>query len=83
MALPRRPRRQSCGFLNPDLSPPERTVAQVEGWILGVRSLIRTGKERDDSSTWNSCAGMCLAYTKRHEKGYETLTPPIPRGSNR
>jgi hypothetical protein len=28
-------------FLNPDLSPPERTVAQVEGWILGVPGLIR------------------------------------------
>jgi hypothetical protein len=24
-------------FLEPDLTPPERTVAQVEGWILGVR----------------------------------------------
>jgi hypothetical protein len=24
-----------AGFLNPDLSPPERAVAQVEGWILG------------------------------------------------
>jgi hypothetical protein len=24
------------GFLNPSLSPAERTVAQVEGWILGV-----------------------------------------------
>lgn len=23
-------------FLKPDLSPPERTVAEVEGWILGV-----------------------------------------------
>jgi hypothetical protein len=23
-------------FLNPDLTPPERAVAQVEGWILGV-----------------------------------------------
>lgn len=23
-------------ILNPDLSPPERTVAQVEGWILGI-----------------------------------------------
>ena len=22
--------------LNPELTPPERTVAQVEGWILGV-----------------------------------------------
>ena len=25
-----------AGFLKPDLTPPERTVAQVEGWILGV-----------------------------------------------
>jgi hypothetical protein len=25
-----------AAFLNPDLSPPERTLAQVEGWILGV-----------------------------------------------
>jgi len=25
-----------AGFLKPDLSPAERTVAQVEGWILGV-----------------------------------------------
>jgi hypothetical protein len=23
-------------FLNPNLTPPERTVAEVEGWILGV-----------------------------------------------
>jgi hypothetical protein len=30
-------------FLNPDLSPPERTLAQVEGWILGVPGLIRAG----------------------------------------
>ena len=27
--------------LNPDLTPPERAVAQVEGWILGVPGLIR------------------------------------------
>lgn len=25
-----------AGFLNPALSPPKRSVAQVEGWILGV-----------------------------------------------
>lgn len=25
-----------AAFLNPGLSSPERTVAQVEGWILGV-----------------------------------------------
>jgi hypothetical protein len=23
-------------FLKPDLTPPERAVAQVEGWMLGV-----------------------------------------------
>jgi hypothetical protein len=27
-------------LLNPDLTPSERTVAQVEGWILGVPGLI-------------------------------------------
>jgi hypothetical protein len=35
-------------FLNPDLSPPERTLAQAEGWILGVPGLIRACRERDD-----------------------------------
>ena len=25
-----------AGFLEPELTPPERTVAQMEGWILGV-----------------------------------------------
>jgi hypothetical protein len=30
-------------FLKPNLTPPERTVAQVEGWILGVPGLIRAG----------------------------------------
>jgi hypothetical protein len=28
-----------AGFLKPDLTPPERAVAQVEGWILGVPGL--------------------------------------------
>jgi hypothetical protein len=35
-------------FLKPELSPPERTVAQVEGWILGVPGLIRSKKAQDD-----------------------------------
>lgn len=30
-----------AAFLNPDLSPNERTQAQVEGWILGVTTSIR------------------------------------------
>ncbi len=33
-------------FLKPNLTPPERAVAQVEGWILSVPGLIRT-PERD------------------------------------
>ncbi len=28
-------------FLNPELSPPERALAEVEGWILGVGGMIR------------------------------------------
>lgn len=32
-------------FLKPDLTPPERTLARVEGWILGVPGLIRARKE--------------------------------------
>ena len=27
---------QLTRFLNPDLTPPQRTVAGVEGWIFGV-----------------------------------------------
>ena len=35
--LARADRDASLGALfKPELSPPERTVAQVEGWILGV-----------------------------------------------
>ena len=30
-----------AALLKPELSPPERTLAQVEGWILGVPGLIR------------------------------------------
>ncbi|MCA3295879.1 MAG: hypothetical protein ING13_16515, partial [Roseomonas sp.] len=27
-----------AGFLQPDLAPQEKVIAQVEGWILGVGS---------------------------------------------
>ena len=30
-----------AAFLNPDLSPPERALVQVEGWILGVTNTAR------------------------------------------
>jgi hypothetical protein len=39
-----------AAFLNPDLSPPERAMAKVEGWILGVANSgyrpIRVPKQR-------------------------------------
>jgi hypothetical protein len=35
-----------AALLNPDLSPSERTLAQVEGWILGVPGLIRSEPSR-------------------------------------
>jgi hypothetical protein len=44
-----------AALLNPDLSPPERTLAQLEGWILGVPGLIRSVKGLDDSTTSNAC----------------------------
>jgi hypothetical protein len=44
-----------AAFLNPDLSLPERTLAQVEGWILGVPGLIRAGKGCDDSAKSPTC----------------------------
>ncbi|WP_376800523.1 hypothetical protein, partial [Candidatus Raskinella chloraquaticus] len=42
-----------AAFMNPELTPAERTVAQVEGWILGVpgRSRIggKSGKTREET----------------------------------
>lgn len=43
-------------FLKPDFPPAERSVAQVEGWILGVPGLVRSGEGRDASVTPNACA---------------------------
>ena len=42
-----------AAFLKPELTPPERKVAQVEGWILGVPGLIRSdlGRKGIDSHT--------------------------------
>jgi hypothetical protein len=37
-----------AGFLKPNLLPAERSVAQVEGWILGVPGLVRTAGEGAD-----------------------------------
>jgi len=43
-----------AGFLKPDLSPADRSVAQVEGWILGVPGLIRAAGPREDASIRHS-----------------------------
>ena len=43
------------GFLDPNLTPPERSVAQVEGWILGVPGLIRDAGGEHPGSDGNSC----------------------------
>jgi hypothetical protein len=40
-----------AGFLQPELSPAERAVAQVEGWILGVPGISRTAGQREDFDT--------------------------------
>jgi hypothetical protein len=42
-------------LLKPDLTPSERAVAQVEGWILGVPGLIRAGKGGDYSAKSTTC----------------------------
>lgn len=34
-------------YLEPDLTPPERTIAQVEGWILGVTSRPGRSMEKE------------------------------------
>lgn len=36
--------RSLAKYLNPDLSPPERTVARVEGWIIGVDGALRRSR---------------------------------------
>jgi len=42
-------------FLKPDLSPGERAVAQIEGWILGVPGVIRAAGQRENSATSAAC----------------------------
>jgi hypothetical protein len=44
-----------AGFLKPDLSPAERAMAQVEGWISGMPGLIRAAGQREDSATPAAC----------------------------
>ena len=44
-----------AAFLKPELSPLERTLAKIEGWISGVPGLIRAGKGCDDSAKSPTC----------------------------
>lgn len=50
-----------AAFLNPDLSPPERTLAQVEGWILGVTN----STHRPRGVTTQKAAGPTTAPPKK------------------
>ena len=51
-----------AALLNPDLSPPERTLAQVEGWILGVPGLIRAeGRATGPAFAWRRRIVRALA----------------------
>lgn len=47
-----------ANFMKPDLTPPERALAQVEGWMLGVPGLIRAGQERDNPTSAACCAPL-------------------------
>jgi hypothetical protein len=44
-----------AAFLKPELHPAERTVAQVEGWILGVPGRSRFGGKSGKSSEETDC----------------------------
>jgi hypothetical protein len=44
-----------AAFLKPELTPAERAVAQVEGWILGVPGLIHAAGKREDFATSAAC----------------------------
>ena len=41
-----------AAFLKPKLAPPDRTVAQVEGWILGVPGFIQTNSNRSEMKSY-------------------------------
>ena len=64
-----------AGFLKPDLTPPERTVAQVEGWILGVACPLRLG-------SWSGGPTGSCRWTKRHSP-YGGFRPPTFRALTR
>jgi len=46
-----------AGFLNPHLTAPERSLARVEGWILGVPGLIRDCVGEQHEPSGNPCNG--------------------------
>jgi hypothetical protein len=51
-----------AAFLNPALSPPERTLTQVEGWLLGVRA-------------WSSIQNRNFPWMKRRTIGTRINRP--------
>jgi hypothetical protein len=60
MAFGRRPGWRLTAFLNSDLTPPERAVTHVEGWILGVPSLVRAEQRRGAPTQLKASAAICL-----------------------
>jgi len=53
-----------AGFLKPDLLPAERTMAQIEGWILGVPGLIRAAREGAASKRSAAFASTHISRTR-------------------
>lgn len=57
-----------AAYLKPDLSPPERSLAEVEGWILGVASAqkcigVKRKPRADAPSPMRDPAGAAIAKT--------------------
>lgn len=51
-----------AGFLDSNLTAPERSVARVEGWILGVPGLIRDGVREQHELSDNPCNGEMFKF---------------------
>jgi hypothetical protein len=62
-----------AGFLDPDLSPADRAVAEVEGWILGVLALVRAVKEDADSEKFAGCDALTTIEPSASSQGLHPI----------
>jgi hypothetical protein len=62
-----------AGFLNPCLTPAERAVAQVEGWILGVPGLIGEARQSKNNKAHKS---MTPSWKQEHGRSMKMTTDP-------